>query len=304
MIDPNSPRPGETRRRDRLVPAILTQHSYGKSLIRLTKVTRGADCHHVRELTIEIQLEGEFADSYTLGDNRLVIPTDTMKNVAYALAQEHPLESIEDFGAALTARFLENYVHVATATVRLGEQPLRHIWVAEHRHPHAFFRQPGCTRTSTVRRWRGGVSVQSGIDDLFLLKTTDSSFTGFLRDRYTTLAEATDRIFATLLRADWLYDGADVCWDHEHELIRRTLVETFAVHQSLSVQQTLYAMGAAALEACARLQEISLVMPNKHRILVDLKPFGLENRNEIFVATDEPQGVISGTLRRAPASAR
>ena len=81
--------------------------------------------------------------------------------------------------------------------------------------------------------------------------------------------------------------------------VRRALLETFAGHQSLSVQQTLHAMGAAALEACPRVERITLTMPNKHRILVDLKPFGLENANEVFVATDEPHGTITGTLQRA-----
>ena len=56
---------------------------------------------------------------------------------------------------------------------------------------------------------------------------------------------------------------------------------------------------AAALEACPEIERITLVMPNQHRILVDLKPFGLENANEVFLATDEPHGTITGTLQRA-----
>ena len=187
------------------MPAVLTEHSYGKSRIRLTKVTRLADRHEVRELTIAIQLEGDFADSYTRGDNRLVIPTDTMKNVAYALAREHPLESIEDFGAAVASHFLANHPHVAQATVRLAEQPLERIRVDGREHPHAFGGKTRETRTCTVRSYRTGLCVESGLDELFLLKSTDSPFCGFLRDRYTTLRDAPDRILATMLRADWLY---------------------------------------------------------------------------------------------------
>ena len=187
------------------MPAVLTQHSYGKSRIRLTKVTRLADRHEVRELTIEIELEGDFADSYTSGDNRLVIPTDTMKNVAYALAREHPLESIEDFGAAVASHFLANHAHVEQATVRLAEQPLERIRLDGREHPHAFCGKTRETRTSTVMRSRHGLRVESGLDDLFLLKSTDSAFCGFLRDRYTTLRDASDRILATMLKADWLY---------------------------------------------------------------------------------------------------
>jgi urate oxidase len=285
------------------VPAVLAQHSYGKSRIRLTKVTRRPDRHDVRELTIEIHLDGSFEESYTRGDNRLVIATDTMKNVAYALAKEHPLESIEDFAAALAGHFLEHHPHVSASTVRVVEQPLLRISIDGREHPHAFLGPGGETRTCSARRSREGLLMESGLDGLFLLKATDSSFAGFLRDRYTTLPEAADRIFATMLRADWEYEGGPVEWNAEHELIRRTLIETFAGHRSLSVQQTLHDMGAAAIEASPRLGRITLAMPNKHRILVDLKPFGHENLNEVFVATDEPHGTITGTLRRAPAPA-
>jgi urate oxidase len=280
------------------VPAVLTQHSYGKSRIRLTKVTRLADRHEVRELTIEIELEGDFADSFKSGDNRLVIPTDTMKNVAYALAREHPLESIEDFGATIANHFVANHSHVDQATVRLAEQPLERIRLDGREHPHAFCGKSRETRTSTVVRSRHGLRVESGLDDLFLLKSSDSAFCGFLRDRYTTLREASDRILATLLKADWLYTADATDWNKAHARIRHVLIATFAGHLSVSVQQTLHAMGEAALDACPEIERITLVMPNQHRILVDLQPFGLENANEVFLATDEPHGTITGTLQR------
>jgi urate oxidase len=285
-------------RRDSIVHAVLTQHSYGKSRIRLTKVSRLSDRHEVRELTMAIQLEGDFAESFTSGDNRLVIPTDTMKNVAYALAREHPLESIEDFGIVVASHFLTSHPHVAQATVRLAEAPLERIRLDGREHPHAFGGRKQETRTSVVRGFRTGCRVESGLDDLFLLKSTDSAFCGFLRDRYTTLADAPDRIFATMLKAEWLYTSDHADWNIAHARIRQVLLETFAVHQSLSVQQTLHAMGAAALEACGEIERITLVMPNQHRILVNLTPFGLDNNNEIFLATDEPHGTITGTLQR------
>jgi urate oxidase len=262
-------------------------------------VTRTDLRHEVRELTIAIELEGEFASSYTNGDNRLVIPTDTMKNVAYALAREHPLESIEDFGAAMAGHFLSSHAHVHKATVRITECALDRIRVNGVEHAHAFVGTTRESRICTVRCFRDGRRVESGITDLFLLKTTDSAFSGFLRDRYTTLKDSADRILATLLTAEWVYARDTVEWNKVHACVRQALVETFATHQSQSVQQTLHAMGAAALDACGDIERINLVMPNQHRILVDLKPFGLENANEIFLATDEPHGTISGTLQRA-----
>jgi urate oxidase len=277
---------------------ILAHHSYGKSRVRLTKVTRMGGRHEVRELLIGIELEGDFADSYTIGDNRLIIATDSMKNVAYALAKEHPMESIEDFAAALAGHFLEHHAHLDTSKVQITEQPLLRIRVADLEHPHAFTGGAREAETCAVKQTRGGSTVDSGLEDLFLLKTTGSGFTGFLRDKYTTLSETSDRLMATLLTANWRYAEALVSWNDARRTIRRALVETFAVQQSLSLQHTLHAMGTAALEACTAIDRITLTMPNKHRILVNLVPFGLENTGEVFVATDEPHGTITGTLVR------
>jgi urate oxidase len=283
------------------MPAILAEHSYGKSRIRLTKVTRHADRHDIRELTIDIELEGDFAASYTIGDNQRVIPTDSMKNVVYALAREHPLDSLESFGADLAGHFLDQHAHVAAVAVRLAEQPLERITVADISHPHAFSGTRSERRTCTIRRSPASLRVESGIDGLFLLKTTESAFAGFLRDRYTILPETTDRILATVLEAHWLYarPEAGLDWNRAHNLIRGTLLAAFAGHKSLSAQHTLHAMGTAAIEACPQLEEITLAMPNKHRLLVALEPFGLDNPGAVFVATDEPHGMITGTLRRS-----
>ena len=282
------------------MPAVLTHHSYGKSKVRLTQVTRLPDRHEIRELTVDIRLEGDFDASYLLGDNSGIIATDTMKNVVYALAQGRPAEAIEDFGAVLAGHFIEGFPHVRSATVGLVEHPWRRIAVDGLDHPHAFIGGGGETRTASVTRGPGGTRIESGLDGLMVLKTTGSGFSGFIRDRHTTLPETTDRIFATEVRSRWTYaPRAVVGWDEAHARVRRSLLEAFATHESLAVQQTLHVMGEAALGACAEIDEITLTLPNRHRILVDLGRFGQSNANEIFVATDEPFGLITGTLRRA-----
>jgi urate oxidase len=278
--------------------AVLVHDAYGKSLVRLTKVTRHADRHELKELAVDIQLEGEFAAAYTAGDNSRLVATDTMKNTVYALAKGHPLRDIESFGQTLARHFLDNNAHVASARIHIVEHAWRRIEVQGRDHPHAFLGGGAEKRTMTVSLTRQGLHIESGIDDLLLLKTTDSAFRGFLRDRFTTLPETDDRIFATILKADWLYgpDAAD--WNDCHRTIRQALLETFAQHKSLGVQQTLFAMGVAALASCPQIEEIRIAMPNKHRLLVNLQVFGMENANEIFVATDEPHGLITGTMRR------
>lgn len=276
----------------------LVHNAYGKSLVRLTKVTRQGDRHDLNEVTVAIQLEGDFTAAYTEGDNRLVVATDTMKNTVYALARQHPLTDVESFGHTLARHFLDHNAHVTAATVDLVEHAWQRLTVQGRGHPHAFAGGGAEKRTCVVRATRQGVQFEAGIDGLLLLKTTDSAFRDFQRDRFTTLPDTDDRIFATMLQAAWTYQTTAADWNRCHAVTRQALLETFAQHQSLGVQQTLYAMGAAALAACAEIDEVRLTMPNKHRLLVNLEPFGLDNPNAIFVATDEPHGLISGTLRR------
>jgi urate oxidase len=279
--------------------ALLTHSSYGKSRVRLTKITRHADHHELKELCVAIRLEGDFAASYAHGNNSQIITTDTMKNTVYVVARNHPLTAIEDFGLALARHFMENFAHVSASTIRLVERPWQRILVDGQEHPHAFVGGGREQRSSTVKLTRQSCRIQSGVKGLCVVKTTDSAFKGFLRDPYTTLGETDDRIFATRLKACWLYGDGMVDWNHCHELVRRTLLDVFAGHKSLSVQHTLYAMAAAALEACGSIQQIRLAMPNKHHLPVDLRPFGLDNPNMVFVPTEEPFGLIRATLQRA-----
>jgi urate oxidase len=279
--------------------ALLRHSSYGKSHVRLTKVTRHPDRHEFKELCVAIQLEGAFDASYTHGDNSQIITTDTMKNTVYALARNHPLTDVENFGLALARHFMENFGHVSASTIRLVEQPWQRIIVDGQEHPYAFVGGGREKRISTVKLTRHSLRIKSGIEGLWVLKTKDSAFKGFLLDPYTTLPETAERIFATRLTAHWLYGEDPVDWNHCHQLIRRTLLETFAGHKSLSVQQTLHAMAAAALEACSPIQRIRLAMPNNHHLLVDLRPFGLDNPNVVFVPTEVPYGLITATLQRA-----
>ena len=80
--------------------------------------------------------------------------------------------------------------------------------------------------------------------------------------------------------------------------MRSTLLDAFAMHDSLSVQHTLYAMGEVVLDSIDLVERITLEMPNRHHLPIDLTRFGMENRNEIFVATEEPHGLIKATLTR------
>ena len=279
------------------MPVTLAENNYGKQAVRLVTVRRRPDRHELQDVTVAIRFEGDFTAAYVDGDNSGVLPTDTMKNTVYALAAAQPFDDIEDFGLALTDHFLTNNPRASSVRVDLTEHLWEPIEVGGAAHPHAFRKGPSERRIAEVTRDREGARLLAGIEDLVVLKTTKSAFEGFPRDRYTTLKETSDRILATAVRATWRYSRPHVAFGTLWREVRRLLLETFANHDSRSVQHTLYAMGEAVLETLD-VEEIHISMPNKHHLPVDLTPFGLENRNEIFVATTEPFGLIEGTLRR------
>lgn len=279
------------------MPTVLVHNAYGKSRVRLTKVQRHADRHDLFEWSIDVQLTGDFAAAYATGDNRKVVATDTMKNIVYALAADTELSSPEEFAIVLCQHMLDSYSQVASASVDILVDPWRRMVVDGQPHPHSFIGGESEKRTCRVEQNRSKRTIIAGIAELLILKTADSSWCDFHRDQFRTLPDCTDRIFATSLTANWIY-SASTDWDIAHSAIRRSLLETFAAHKSLGVQHTLNAMGQAALDACSAASEITLTMPNRHRLLVNLAPFGRDNKNEVFVATDEPFGLITGTLKR------
>lgn len=281
------------------MPARLGPNRYGKSAVRLVKVTRGPDGHHLSDVTVDILLEGDFAAAHTDGDNRAVLPTDTMKNSVYALARRHSLQDIEDFGLELSAYFVETVPGLLEARVDLAERHWQRLQVGGAAHPHTFTRDGDARRTATVRRRPDQARVTAGIEGLWMLKSTGSGFAGFFRDDYTTLAETEDRLLATVVSTSWDYDRELLPFTETWRGIRNTILETFAGHdESRSVQHTAYVIGEAVLEGHPEVAEVRLSLPNKHHLLVDLAPFGLDNPDEVFVATDEPYGLIEVTVTR------
>jgi urate oxidase len=278
--------------------ARLGTNRYGKSAVRLVKVERGSDRHVLRDATVGIALEGQFEAAHVAGDNRAVLPTDTMKNTVYALAGDGYTGSPEEFALYLARHFLGHPAQIERARIRIAEGLWSRIDKQGKPHPSAFLRAGTEQRLARVNASRSGVIVHGGINDLLVLKTTDSAFEGFIRDPFTTLPDTSDRILATAIRAVWLYraDSPDYsgCWRRA----RSAILETFADHDSRSVQHTLYAMGESVLAACDEIEHVRFVLPNRHHLPVDLSKLGLENRNDIFVATREPYGRIEAVVRR------
>jgi len=277
---------------------VLGPNQYGKSENRVVRVYRDTDRHEIRDLNVSTSLRGDFAAAHTVGDQSAVLPTDTQKNTAFAFAKKHGVTSPEDYAIALGRRLLEATPAATDARVEVEEYAWDRIRVGGAGHDHAFVRRGGEVRTTVVEVTSGGATVESGLQDLVVLKSTGSEFKGFLVDEYTTLAEADDRILATSLTARWRYGEAGPDWNAAYAAIRQLMLDAFATTYSRALQETLYAMGTAVLEARPEVEEISFAAPNKHHFLVDLEPFGLENPGEVFVAADRPYGLIEATVRR------
>jgi urate oxidase len=272
-------------------------NSYGKGRVRLTKIIREADQQIFKDYNVEIKLEGAFETAYTQADNSVVYPTDSMKNSVYALASQHNLASPEEFAHSLAGHFLQQIPHLHQATIKIAEKQWQRIFFDGQPHPHTFTGESSEQRTVKLCRSREHVTVEVGLANLPILKTTNSGFVGFMKDQFTTLPAETDRILGTNLTASWQYSG-EVAYNDLWQGVRQTLLNVFAEHHSLSVQHTLYDMGEAVLKQHPAVVEIYLAMPNLHNIPFDLSKLGLENKKEIFVPIDEPHGMIEGRLRR------
>jgi len=275
----------------------LGENNYGKQRVRILQVVRRPDRHDIKELTLGIRLEGDFEAAHSKGDNRKVLPTDTMKNTVYALAKQRAIESPEQFCLRLAEHFLSRNPQVSRVRVEAAQTLWSRLSVEGKPHPHTFTSSTSEKHTAALAATRGEKTLRAGIDGLVVLKTTDSAFENFLEDEFTTLKEDRDRILATAIRAAWLYRDNPADFDSTWHGVRQTLLETFAGHDSESLQHTLHAMGEAVLKKFTGIREIHLSLPNRHYNLVDLSPFHLDNPKEIFLPTDEPHGLIEATLR-------
>ena len=283
---------------------VLGAHQYGKAETRLVRVVRDEPVHRIIDLSVSSALRGDFDAAHLEGDQRNVLPTDTQKNTAYAWAQRIPPEPIEPYGLALARHFVDDVEPVRAARVEIERFEWARVGIDGEPHPHTWTRSGPEVRTAAVTVQPEGAHVVQGLKDLVVLKSTGSAFRDFLVDEYTTLQPTDDRIMATSLTARWrITDPAeDTDWDAVHATVRAAMLERFANLHSLALQQTLWHMGRAALEAFPAIAEIRLVAPNKHHFLVDLSPFGLPNPGEVFHADDRPYGLIQASASREDAA--
>ncbi|MEV0535207.1 factor-independent urate hydroxylase [Kitasatospora sp. NPDC050463] len=291
---------------------VLGQNQYGKAENRIVRVYRDSTRHEIKDLNVSVALSGDLDDVHLTGSNANCLPTDTTKNTVFAFAKEYGIESAEQFGITLARHFVDNNEPIHRARIRIEEYTWDRIrtpdnsarFIGSEEVGHSFVRQGQETRTSEIVYDGETVQVISGLKDLVVMNSTNSEFWGYIKDKYTTLQEAYDRILATQVTARWKYgfDGRDdepqPNWNRSYTHVRRHLLEAFAETYSYSLQQTLHSMGTRVLNNRAEVDEVRLELPNKHHFLVDLEPFGLKNDNEVYYAADRMYGLIEGTVHR------
>lgn len=278
--------------------AKLIGQRYGKAQVRVLKILRDGPIHTIREIEVSSLLAGDFETSYTAGDNTKVVPTDTIKNTVNVFAKQHLVDDLERFAVILGEHFVRRHEQVVQATIEITERGWDRLESGGKPHPHAFEAASNARRYARAICTADASEVTAGIRDLVILKSTGSGFEGYPKCEYTTLSETADRILATSFRATWHFTSAPASYCKSNDAILAAMLSVFAENYSPSAQSTLFQMGEAALQTCAEISRIDLAMPNKHCLLLNLAPFGLENRNEVFVPTEEPFGLIEASVAR------
>ncbi|MGW0551060.1 factor-independent urate hydroxylase [Streptomyces altiplanensis] len=293
------------------MPTILGQNQYGKAENRVVRITRDGDTHHIKDLNVSVALSGDMDDVHYSGSNANVLPTDTTKNTVYAFAKEYGIESAEQFGIHLARHFVTSQEPIKVARIRIEEYSWDRIATSDNNSKfigsdevnHSFVRKGQELRTTQItfdgEKWE----IISGLKDLTVMNSTNSEFWGYVKDKYTTLKEAYDRILCTDVSAAWRYNWTSdeermPNWEKSYEQAKKHILQAFAETYSLSLQQTLYQMGSRVINSRSEIDEIRFSLPNNHHFLVDLEPFGLKNDNEVYFAADRPYGLIEATILR------
>jgi urate oxidase len=276
----------------------LIRSTYGKGRVRVLRIQKQADRQTVRESTVKVMLEGNFAGAFNRADNSTTVATDTIKNIVNVVAHENCAAETEPFCRLLAARFLDRYAQVERVTVFARETKWNRLQVDGTLHPHGFLLDGNGAPTAKIVASRDGMTLSSGIEGFTFMKSTGSGWEDYVMDEYTTLPETNDRVCATSMDASWDWSSEPTDYPTANAAVLAAMLKTFAETYSAGVQDSLYRMGLAGLAAVPELARISMACPNKHYIPVNLKAFGINNDNTVLLPTDEPHGQIECTVGR------
>ena len=276
----------------------LISNRYGKGRVRVMRIHRDGERHEVSELNVKVMVEGDFARTYTDGDNSNSVSTDTIKNIVNVTARENTGLCPEEFCQVLAKKYLHHYPQVASVVVKAHETRWNRLSFGGKPHPHSFVLDSNGKPTAEVAATRDVSTLTSGIDGFTFMKSTQSGWEHYVKDAYTTIPPTNDRMCATSMVASWKWSAKPQSYPTTNARILAAVLEVFGTTYSASVQDSLYRMGEAALSAVPQISQISMACPNMHFIPMNLSAFGLDNNNDVFLPTDEPHGQIECTVGR------
>ena len=277
---------------------VIGGSTHGESRVRMLRLVRRGDRHDPRDLTVSLRFEGDFGGAFREGRPAGVIPGEALKTLVHTCARQHATGEIESFGLELCRRLLETHPQVAKVRAEVTEQPWLRMEVGGKAQGQAFVlggpEQRGAAITSNGTQ----IAVVSSIDNLTVMRTS-----GFMPSRPSAATddvgdEGLPPLVVGALNIRWTYSTPDVTFGAYRQGVRSVVVETMALHASRSVQYTLYAIGDVLLASYPEISVVSLAMHERPYRPVDLFHANVENPDDLFVAVEEPVGVVEVTLER------
>lgn len=269
--------------------------SHGESRLRMLRIVRRGDRHDPKELTVSFRFEGDFAAAFREGRSDGLLPGETLKNLVHRAAREHGAGEIEEFGLALCDRVLTAHRAITRARVEITERSWMRMDAGGKPQGQAFVAGTPELKTAAVTSNGRQIAVVSGIDGLSVMRTA-----GFAPAAETDdgTADGLQRLLVGALTARWTYSNADVTFRSFRQGVRAAVVETFAWHAGRSVQHTLYAIADVVLATYQEISEITLTLHERPYRPADLFRADMENPDDLFVAVEEPIGIVEVTVER------
>ena len=281
--------------------ALIHSSSYGESQLRLLRIVRRGDRDDPQDLAIALRFEGDFAPAFRDGNAAGVLPAETLKNLVYRVAHEERHSAIEPLGLALCDRVLRQHAQIGRVRVEISEQPWARVDAGGKAQGQAFTPVAQERRTTAVVSNGTRTSVSSGIQDLVLMRTSGLAPPSAASDADDGVADGLQRLLIASLSLTWSYTEGDIAFASYRQGIRAAVVETFAWHASRSVQHTLYAIGDVILASYQEISAVTLALKERPYRPADLLELSLD-REALFVAYDEPVGIVEVTVEREPPS--
>jgi urate oxidase len=271
--------------------------SHGESRLRMLRIVRHGDRHDPRELTVSFRFEGHFAEAFREGRAEGLLPGESLTGIVHAAARDFGAAEIETFGLGLCDRVLTAHPRITRARVEITERAWQRLDAGGRPQGQAFTAGGPELKTAAVTSNGEQVAVVAGIEQLSLMRTQ-----GFAPARADDgedgLSDGLQRLLVGLLAARWTYTNGDVTFRPYRQGVRAALIDTFAWHHSRSIEHALYAMADVVLGTYEEISDVTLTLHERPYRPADVFTAGLDNPDDLFVALEEPLGVVEIRVER------